>query len=680
MSQNRLSDQTSPYLLQHQDNPVHWRPWDAAALSDARQRNVPILLSVGYAACHWCHVMAHESFEDAEIAAVMNDLFVNIKVDREERPDIDGIYQHALALLGQQGGWPLTMFLTPDGEPFWGGTYFPPTTRYGRPGFADVLRTVAAAYSEDPDKIADNVAALRRALSNLANPKPGSRIPESIVIAGTAQLLGNIDRTHGGLSGAPKFPQPALMRLLWSRYHRADNTDARNAVLHSLNRMLQGGIYDHIGGGLARYSVDAEWLVPHFEKMLYDNAQLLELLSLGWQETRDPLLVARAEETVTWLMRDMRAQPAYPDGPRAFASSLDADSEGEEGRYYVWAASEISAVLGADATFFNASYDVTDEGNWEGKSILNRSHAPSLAPPEEEAVLQRCREALLAVRETRVPPGWDDKVLTDWNGLMIAALARAAFAFERPDWHAAAKEAFRFINETMVSGGTRYHSWRGGRAGTRALLDDHAQIARAALALYETGGDPADLTAAEDWVADAEARFWDPISSGYFQTDAATDDLPLRPKTCLDGATPAANATMAEVHARLYHLTGKSEHRERAEATIATFTGDLEKNFFGLPTLIMAQQALESASLLVIAGEPEDARTTALLNVARRCSDPALILIQAAGTPPVQANHPAYGKGMVDGAPAAYLCAGATCSMPETDPIALADLLGMPSP
>ncbi|MEX2642187.1 MAG: thioredoxin domain-containing protein, partial [Acetobacterales bacterium] len=595
MATNRLAQETSPYLQQHSDNPVHWQPWDSEALAMAERENKPILLSVGYAACHWCHVMAHESFDNPDIARLMNDLFINIKVDREERPDIDGIYQHALSLLGQHGGWPLTMFLTPTGHPFWGGTYFPPESRYGRPGFPDVLKSVARIYSEEPEKVTQNVDALREAMRKLSSPERGSGIPDDIVDAGTRQLLGNIDHRHGGLQGAPKFPQPGLMGLLWNRYRRTGDGDARAAVLHSLNRMLQGGIYDHVGGGLARYAVDEQWLAPHFEKMLYDNAQLLELLSAVWFDTSEPLFRVRAEETVDWLLREMRAAPADAGGPRGFASSLDADSEGEEGKFYVWAAAEIDHLLGKDAPMFRAAYDVTAEGNWEGRNILNRSHEPGLPTAKEEKVLARCRAILLDAREKRVRPGWDDKVLADWNGLLVAALARAAFAFRRPDWLEPAQEAFHFVNETMTVAGRHYHSWRGGRLRTPALIEDHAQIARAALALYETVGDPEYLQAARNRVETARRDFWDDEHGGYFQTAADVDDVILRPKTSTDTAIPSGNGAMAEVHARLYHLTGDDRQRQCADAVINAFTGDLERSFFALPSLLHAQQLLYDA-------------------------------------------------------------------------------------
>ena len=366
---NRLGEAISPYLLQHSENPVHWQPWDETALAEARACDKPILLSVGYAACHWCHVMAHESFENPAIAALMNEHFINIKVDREERPDLDQLYQHALALLGQHGGWPLTMFLTPVGEPFWGGTYFPPESRYGRPGFPEVLETVARIWRDDRDRVTSNTTALKDALARLATPARSQDLSPAFVTETAQRLIQAFDTIHGGFAGAPKFPQAPVLRLLWRQGLVRGDQAIRQAVLHTLANICQGGIYDHLGGGFARYSVDALWLVPHFEKMLYDNAQLIALLSDAWADTHDPLFAARVVETVGWLEREMLVEDA-------FASSLDADSEGEEGKFYVWDAAEIDRLLGRDAPAFRLAYGVTDTGNWEGKSILNRLHQP----------------------------------------------------------------------------------------------------------------------------------------------------------------------------------------------------------------------------------------------------------------------------------------------------------------
>ncbi|HEX9533988.1 MAG TPA: thioredoxin domain-containing protein, partial [Stellaceae bacterium] len=373
MDRNRLGEETSPYLLQHKDNPVHWQPWGAETLAAAKAEDKPILLSIGYAACHWCHVMAHESFENLQIAERMNELFVSIKVDREERPDLDAIYQHALALMGEQGGWPLTMFLTPEGEPFWGGTYFPPEQRWGRPGFPQVLDAMSNAYARDRDKVAKNVVALREALQRLRSPERGGAIGRELLDGIAERLLRETDQLHGGIGTAPKFPQTGVIELLWRAWKRTGQPPYRDAVVKALDAMCQGGIYDHLGGGFARYSTDARWLVPHFEKMLYDNAELVDLLTLVWQDTKSPLYRERADETLGWVSREM-VTPAS-----GFASSLDADSEHEEGKFYVWSKAEIDQVLGKRATLFKRFYDVTAEGNWEEKNILNRSKTPERA-------------------------------------------------------------------------------------------------------------------------------------------------------------------------------------------------------------------------------------------------------------------------------------------------------------
>lgn len=370
-AENLLRDQHSPYLLQHANNPVHWRPWGVEALAEAQRRNRPVLLSIGYAACHWCHVMAHESFEDAETAALMNQLFVSIKVDREERPDVDHIYMSALHALGDQGGWPLTVFLTPAGEPFWGGTYFPPEPRWGRPSFRQVLQGVARAWASGDEAVLQNAKALGEALARMSQPTPGEAITQVEMEMVADALLASTDRERGGLGSAPKFPNPPVFRFLWQEYARTRRADYADAVRLLLRRMSQGGIYDHLGGGYARYSTDTEWLVPHFEKMLYDNAQILELLALVAAEIPDPLFAARAAETVGWLVRDMTAE-CDSEGRAAFAASEDADSEGEEGRFYVWSVAEIDTLLGPDSAAFRAAYDVTASGNWEGRTILRR--------------------------------------------------------------------------------------------------------------------------------------------------------------------------------------------------------------------------------------------------------------------------------------------------------------------
>ncbi|MFN4088846.1 MAG: thioredoxin domain-containing protein, partial [Alphaproteobacteria bacterium] len=538
MTRNLLGGETSPYLLQHRENPVHWRPWGEAAMAEARTAGRPILLSVGYAACHWCHVMAHESFEDPAIAGVMNDLFVCVKVDREERPDVDAIYQRALALLGQQGGWPLTMFLTPDGEPYWGGTYFPPQPRWGRPGFPDVLRTMADAWRSDPERVSKNVTAIREALVKAAETQAGDgSIPAPLLDRIARRLVRETDPFHGGVGDAPKFPSTPVFQFLWRAWKRSGLEPFRRAVTTTLVQMSQGGIWDHLGGGFSRYSVDERWLVPHFEKMLYDNAQMVDLLTTVWQDERRPLFEARVRETVAWLLREMRAETAE-DGNAAFAAALDADSEGVEGRFYVWSETEIDAVLGLEANFFKTVYDVSPGGNWEGHAILNRLDAPDLLDMAAEARLAAARAKLFSRREGRPRPVRDDKVLADWNGLAIAALAGAAAAFDEPEWLEAAEQAFAFVAGRMTAADCRLrHPWCAGRLAHPATLDDHAQMARAALVLCQATGRADYLAHARDWAEAADRHYADP-DGGYFMSADDTGDLITRPKASFDDATP----------------------------------------------------------------------------------------------------------------------------------------------
>jgi uncharacterized protein len=666
-TRNRLAEATSPYLLQHRDNPVHWQPWDAAALAEAKSRDQPILLSVGYAACHWCHVMAHESFETAGIAALMNEHFVNIKVDREERPDLDQVYQHALALLGQQGGWPLTMFLTPAGEPFWGGTYFPPESRYGRPGFPEVLETVARIWREDRDRVTSNTTALKDALARLATPARPEVLSPAFLTETAKRLAQAFDTVHGGFAGAPKFPQAPILKLLWQQALASGDPAIRQAVLHTLVNICQGGIYDHLGGGFSRYAVDALWLVPHFEKMLYDNAQLIALLSDAAADTENPLFAARVAETVGWLEREMLVDDA-------FASSLDADSEGEEGKYYVWDAAEIDRLLGPDAAAFRLAYGVTDGGNWEGRTILNRLHQAGLGSPEEERALRASADVLLAARERRIRPSRDDKVLADWNGLTIAALARASAVFHRPDWLQRATAAFDSVCRNMASGDRLAHSWRAGRRLDLAFLDDYVQMAAAALSLFEHSAEPAHLERAEAWIARLDADYLDP-AGGYFQVSAQADDVLVRPKNAQDGPTPAANGTLVSVLARLYALTGKDAHRERAERSIEVFSGEARRNPAVHCALLSGFALLARPVQVVLMGGPDDSGLTELRRIALGAAAPDLIVLTVPPGTALADDHPAAGKGMLDRRATAYVCPGRICLPPTTDPGELAGLL-----
>ncbi len=666
MSENLLGRETSPYLLQHKDNPVHWQPWGPEALARAKAENKPILLSIGYAACHWCHVMAHESFEDEFTAALMNELFINIKVDREERPDLDQIYQNALQLLGEQGGWPLTMFLTPDGAPFWGGTYFPPTARFGRPGFRDLLNAVASAYHGDPEKVQKNVSAIADALKRMAEPQGGGTLPADLTRKAAERLVQEVDPHWGGIGGAPKFPQVPIFQLLWRAGKATHNETLRNAVTLTLTRMAQGGIYDHLGGGFARYSVDAEWLVPHFEKMLYDNAALLELMTTVWQDTRAPLFEWRIRETVGWVLREMVAEGG------GFAASLDADSEGEEGKFYVWTEAEIDAALPAElAPTFKRAYDVTAEGNWEGKTILHRNRAPDLGDAESEAKLAEARRILFERRGGRVRPGWDDKVLADWNGLMIAALANAGAVFAEPSWIEAAERAFAFVRERMSEGDRLRHSWRLGRARHPATLDDYAEMSRAALALLEATSKRSYLEQARAWAAMLDRHFWDGANGGYFFTADDTADVIQRAKNANDHATPSGNGTMVEVLARLYFLTGEDRFRTQAEAIIAAFSGAILRSVFPFATLINATDFLRNATQIVLVGASGDPAVEELARQVYARSLPNRLVMRIAPEDRLPQSHPASGKGLVKGKAAAYICRGQTCSLPITEPAAL---------
>jgi len=676
LSANRLGESTSPYLQQHRANPVHWQIWDPETLALAQALDRPILLSVGYAACHWCHVMAHESFENEAIADLMNELFVNIKVDREERPDVDSIYQSALALLGQQGGWPLTMFLTPKGEPFWGGTYFPPAERWGRPGFPDVLQSIAQIYRAERGKVTSNVTAIKEALASMAKPRPGGAISMELTDRIARHLLQEVDQRHGGIGGAPKFPQEPSVELLWRGWKRTGDSDMRDAVLLTLTRMAQGGIYDHLGGGFARYSVDAEWLVPHFEKMLYDNAQLIEQYALIWQETRSPLYEARIRETIGWVLREMRAE-ADPSGHRGFASSLDADSEHEEGKFYVWTESQIDAALGSDAALFKRIYDVQPGGNWEHKTILNRTAHPDLMDEFAEAALAKARAKLLAIRAKRVRPGFDDKALADWNGLMIAALAFASQVLDEPEWLATAREAFAFVTRGMTKEGRLRHSYRAGRLQHPATLDDYANNARAALRLHEATADPAYLAQAEAWAALLDRHYWDREAGGYFFAADDTTDLVHRPRNASDNAVPSGNGTMVAVLAKLHYLTGKTAYRDRAEAVVGAFAGEIERNFFPLATLLNANDLLQNAVQVVLVGESDSPAMQMMRRAVYGVSLPNLVLQSVASGAVLPSEHPAAGKTVATDEVAAFVCRGQTCSLPFREPERLQAALAM---
>lgn len=671
MSKNLLRHEASPYLLQHKDNPVHWRPWGADALAEAQAADKPILLSVGYAACHWCHVMAHESFEDPATAAVMNELFVNIKVDREERPDIDQIYMAALHATGEQGGWPLTMFLTPAGRPIWGGTYFPPTPRYGRPAFVDVLRQVAHVYRTEPDTIATNTATLMAYLSE-ARAAAGAPLDRDLLDQAAARLLTFMDPVRGGTNGAPKFPQAGLLAFLWRATSRTGDPRYRDIVLTTLRNICQGGIYDHVGGGFARYSTDARWLVPHFEKMLYDNAQLIPLLADAWRITANALFRTRIEETVAWLTREMR----QPGG--AFAASIDADSAGHEGRFTVWTRAEVIDVLGeGEGTFFADIYDISEGGNWDGVSIPNRLRSSAPLSDTDEQRLAAARQALLDHRADRTRPATDDKVLADWNGLTIAALASAGTTFDRPDWIALATDAFRFVAGTMTRDNRLAHSWRLGKTVFPGLATDYAAMIKAALALHQATFDPAWLDAAERMTETLRRHHWDADRPGYFLSADDAEALIIRPRSEIDDATLSAASLMAANLIRLWHLTGKDAYRADVDAIFAAAAPAIAANLLATTGLLSALDLRLGATDVVVI-QPDATPANELLCTIRRMATPNTIVALHIGTARLPASHPASGKTAVNGRTTAYVCRGETCSLPVTDAEELKILVAPP--
>ncbi|RUM98628.1 thioredoxin domain-containing protein [Pseudaminobacter arsenicus] len=656
--ENLLSDETSPYLRQHSHNPVHWRSWSPQSLAEAKELDRPILLSIGYAACHWCHVMAHESFESPEVAAVMNRLFVNIKVDREERPDIDQIYMAALTAMGEQGGWPLTIFLTPDAKPFWGGTYFSKESKYGRPGFIQVLEAIAAAWNAKREDITKSSEALRiHVESRLAGPLRGSANPAGMLDSLAMGIFGMIDHDLGGLRGAPKFPNAPLMQTLWLSWLQTGNEAHRDAVITSLRHMLGGGIYDHIGGGLSRYSTDAEWLVPHFEKMLYDNAQMLRMANWAYAATGDELFRIRIEETVGWLLREMTVEGG------GFASSLDADSDGEEGLFYTWNREEIESILEQDSSLFFNSFTLTKPQGWEGKPIVHRSPSQSSRPQADEVI--RIKRNLLAVRERRIRPGRDDKALVDWNGLTITALAEVGRSFSRNDWVDAARRAYRFILDCRDADGRLPHSILGTRRLYPALSSDYAAMGNAAVALFEATTERRYLEDAISFMANLDKWHEDDERSGYYLSASDSTDVPIRIRGDVDEAIPSATGQIIEAAARLANALGDTELHLKAWRIAEYAAGRAASQQYGQAGIINAGALAASPMKLVMV---EDADKPRFVPAANRSPDPRRVDIVI----PLGASSAL--PSLADGAlpptdkAGAFLCTGRTCLPVITDP------------
>jgi len=678
---NRLAHETSPYLQQHADNPVDWYPWGEEALAEAKRSGKPILLSVGYSACHWCHVMAHESFEDPVIAKVMNDLFVNIKVDREERPDIDQIYQLAQALLTQRnGGWPLTMFLTPDQLPFFGGTYFPSAPKYGMPGFPDLLYRVRQYYDQNPQEIRESGAQVAEALQRMqprggqAHPSQLSRAPLDAAADYLAQAF---DPEHGGFSGAPKFPHPDSIELLLRRQAASRDKGVLERAVFTLRKMARGGIYDQVGGGFARYSVDAEWAIPHFEKMLYDNGWLMRLYAEAWCATRDPLFERVCVETAAWVMREMQS----PQG--GYYSSLDADSEGHEGKFYVWQADEIRGLLTREE-FEAASvvFGLDQAPNFEGEAwhlVIRHpleEAARMMEMPEGaiQALVDSARTKLLAARDRRVRPGRDEKVLTSWNALMVGGMARAARAFERRDWLESARRSLDFIRATLWNDGRLLATSKDGRAHLDAYLDDHAYLLAALLEMLQAEFRAADLAWAQELGDILLERFLDRESGGFFFTAHDHEKLIQRPKPGPDNATPSGNAVAAWALNRLAFLTGETRYADAAAGTVALFWPQLERQPAGFGTLLAAleEQLVPPRTVIVMGARDAFAPWRRMLDEAFAPNTLSLFIpAGTVGLPPVLAK-PA--SDTVN----AWVCEGVTCLQPVDSPEKLRETLGLP--
>ena len=676
---NRLIHETSPYLLQHAHNPVDWYPWSEEAFSRARAENKPVLLSVGYSACHWCHVMERESFENPGIARVMNENFVSVKVDREERPDVDDVYMKAVQMLTGRGGWPMTVFLTPDGKPFYGGTYFPPIDRHGMPGFPRVLEAVARAWRERPDDVARSVDQLFAGLARMEENRPTERALDPALPRRAAEaLLRHVDLDQGGLGGAPKFPHTSAFQLFLRQYRATANPPLLEAVRLTCERMAKGGMYDQIGGGFHRYTVDAQWRVPHFEKMLYDNAQLPRLYLEAFQVTGDRWLRAIAEETLDYVLRDLR----HPEG--GFYSATDADSEGEEGKYFIWTRADVARVVEPrDLELVCRYWDISDDGNFEGRNIphvtLSGEEVARLfgrSPEEAAHAIGEARRRLLSARAGRVPPLRDEKILASWNGLMIGTLAEAGRVFGARRFVDAAVAGATFIWDRMRSGGRLLHGWAGGRAKGDAYLDDHAFVASALLDLYEATGERMHLARARDLVAALEARFHDDEAGAYFFTAHDGERLIARTKSGADGSLPAGNSVAAHVLLRLHHLTGEPSYRERAEEILRLYHDEAAANPFAYASYVQALELYtEGPTEVVVIGRQGATDADALWAVVALTYLPHRVLVRAeAGEKDVPV--PARERRPLDGRATAYVCRHFACSSPVTDPAELERLLG----
>ena len=670
---NRLAAESSPYLLQHADNPVDWHPWGEEAFALARRTDRPVLLSIGYAACHWCHVMAHESFEDETTARIMNDLFVNVKVDREERPDVDSIYMQAVQAISGHGGWPMTMFLTPDGVPFYGGTYYPPDDRMGMPSFRRVLVSVSEAWKHKRADVLKGAESLRGIYAASEGPTAAGHALSATTLAETVRATRNwYDLKHGGFGAAPKFPQAMVLDALLRHWARTGDIEFLRLVRHAMAKMAGGGLYDQLGGGFHRYTVDAVWLVPHFEKMLYDNALLARLAVHLWQATGDAEARRVAEETFAWLRREMT------DPAGGWYSSLDADSEGHEGKFYVWSLDEIRRLLGADAAIAEAHWGISSGGNFEGTNILH------VALPLDEAAAQcamshaaaaeaiaRAKATLFAARAPRERPGRDEKVLAGWNGLMLRAVAEGARAFDDATLRADAVRAGAFLRDAMIRDGRVLRSWSRGEARIPGFLEDHAALGLGFVALYQLTFERPWLDLALTLARSTVEWFWDDDVGAFFDTARDAERLVTRPRDVIDNAIPSGTSLAVELQLIAAEYTGDQAMRRRAEYVLATMTEPLRRAPLAFGHLLgVADMAVHGATELALAGDPHAPAFSALAQAAATSYAPSLVL--AGGFGAAAAELPLLeGRVAPEGGALAFVCERYACELPISDPATL---------
>ncbi|CAN5634170.1 thioredoxin domain-containing protein [soil metagenome] len=662
---NRLANETSPYLLQHKENPVDWYAWSDEALAASREQDKPILLSIGYSACHWCHVMAHESFENPNVARIMNDLFINIKVDREERPDLDSLYMMSVQMLTGHGGWPMTVFLTPEGKPFYGGTYYPPEDRGGMPGFPRVLHGVAEAYHDRRDAVLQSATQLTDHLrGHFERALPPSSLGPDIIVTAAGNLAQHYDRAHGGFGGAPKFPSPMSIEFLFRVFDRKGSDNALQMAEYTLDRMARGGLYDQVGGGFHRYTVDAIWLVPHFEKMLYDNAQLAAVYALAHQITEEPFYRAIAEETLDYVLREMTS----PEG--GFYSTQDADTEGEEGKFYAWTPAEINAVLGdEDGALVSGLLGATGTGNFEGSNVLQIVNVEDRMT-WRAANYDHLRQKLYEARGQRTQPGRDDKVLTSWNGLMLRAFATAAWVLDSEEYANAARANASFIQTHLIRDGKLLHSFKDGEAKINGFLEDYAFLIDGLVELYGATFEIEWLEWAAKLAHTALDEFYDAATSSFYDTAESAETLISRPKDAFDSATPSGNSVICEALTELAHLTDDERFRSVATGVLETYAAAAAEQPHGFSRLLLAiDLAVGPTVEVAIIGDPSATDTQAMVSALRDRYLPRISVATAPGE-----NNQAVAllpvlreRGTIDGKATAYVCVGFSCQLPTND-------------